>query len=342
MYGVCVNSSDQVTSTSASGNVYMREGISTTEPAGRNFLQLVERTSQEPQKWSMVTNSGANYSSIPRHWISEHVVVVGTSHYRHTNWRKKILQGICAINDASWEVFRSAGNDLSYLVARPEKLISWNREVRAKMRRSYIMQFALGKLRISADEMTFKTESGSVVVKSLAELMSVSREYYHAESVFTIQTTFYSSAIRDVIEIGFSAESERDDWHELLSTVKQVLINQSIKRTTHNSNLFSEIRRRILCRGNCVPSLGMWSVSNTGMLRYHVLSQNSLSALDSCPSLCIPGCMKNVSAGANGIVWSLAHDGAVYSLSPDFDPLSGSALNFSAVQQTTVIKEVMF
>ncbi|VDM58188.1 unnamed protein product [Angiostrongylus costaricensis] len=80
---------------------------------------------------------------------------------------------------------------------------------------------------------------------------------------------------------------------------------------TYNLEFFSEIQRHILSGGNSVRSCGMWSVSNAGMVRYHVLSQNSLSALDTCPSLCIPGCMKSVSAGANGIVWSLAQVGDI-------------------------------
>uniref|UniRef100_A0A0K0DHZ5 Peroxin/Ferlin domain-containing protein n=1 Tax=Angiostrongylus cantonensis TaxID=6313 RepID=A0A0K0DHZ5_ANGCA len=109
---------------------------------------------------------------------------------------------------------------------------------------------------------------------------------------------------------------------------------------TYNLEFFSEIQRNVVSGGNSVRSCGMWSVSNAGMVRYHVLSQNSLSALDTCPSLCIPGCMKSVSAGANGIVWSLAQDGAVYSFSPDFNFLSGSVLNFSAVQQTNVVREI--
>ncbi|KJH45659.1 Propeller [Dictyocaulus viviparus] len=232
VYGIGVNSTDQVVGISAIGDaVYVRDGISVEEPAGRIFLRLVERTSQKAQKWCMVTNSGAIYTSIPRHWINEHILVVNTSHYRNTSWRKQILHDICTMNEACWEVFKTCIQDFSALI-------------------------------------------------------SVKSDYDYSASIFTICATFYSSIGCDLFELGFSGEYERDEWYELLSMV-------------------------------------------------------SLSVLDKSPSFSIPGCMKSVSAGANGIVWSLSHDGVVYTLSPDYDLFSGNVFNFSLVQKTIVIREVM-
>ncbi|PIO77808.1 hypothetical protein TELCIR_00070 [Teladorsagia circumcincta] len=59
----------------------------------------------------------------------------------------------------------------------------------------------------------------------------------------------------------------------------------------------------------------------------------------SSPSLCVRGCMKSVSVGAEEIVWALAKDGVVYALSPDYNLFiennSGSWL-----QRTDILREV--
>lgn len=79
--------------------------------------------------------------------------------------------------------------------------------------------------------------------------------------------------------------------------------------------------------------------------------------MESSPSLNIPGCMLSISAGVDGVVWSLAavcqleqhnffvnysfllKDGTVYALSSGFDLFSGNAVHIF-VQRTEVVKEV--
>ncbi|VDO93202.1 unnamed protein product [Heligmosomoides polygyrus] len=60
--------------------------------------------------------------------------------------------------------------------------------------------------------------------------------------------------------------------------------------------------------------------------------------MESSPSLNIPGCMLSISAGVDGVVWSLAADGTVYALSSGFDLFSGNAVHIF-VQRTEVVKE---
>lgn len=48
------------------------------------------------------------------------------------------------------------------------------------------------------------------------------RDFDFATSTYTIQLRFCGSGRNDTMEIGFSEESERDDWHELLQQVEQM------------------------------------------------------------------------------------------------------------------------
>ncbi|KAK6738643.1 hypothetical protein RB195_020637 [Necator americanus] len=84
----------------------------------------------------------------------------------------------------------------------------------------------------------------------------------------------------------------------------------------------------------------LWSVSSKGLVRFHILPMEASANIGYPPSLCIPGCMKSVSAGAEGVVWSLAKDGAVYALSPDYSPVSGNVTNLALPQKTEILREV--
>lgn len=37
-----------------------------------------------------VSNSGARYTNIPKHWVNEHVVVDSIARFREAGWRKKV------------------------------------------------------------------------------------------------------------------------------------------------------------------------------------------------------------------------------------------------------------
>ncbi|KAK5979447.1 hypothetical protein GCK32_002849 [Trichostrongylus colubriformis] len=325
VYGLGINTDDQVVGTSDSGIVYVREGISSREPAGRSFIRIVERTTAETQKWAMVVNSGARFTSLPNHWVNEHVVVVSAANFRYSNWRKQILKELHAANEANWEAFRSTGNDLEELMEEAQEPDSWNRKYPAKMKRQGEQRFRNGVVFLSSHEMMFQPTTGNAVVKSLPEMISAIRNMDIAASVFTILLRFVSPTFSEELEIGFSEESERDDWHELLQ--------QS------NGAFFSEIRRRVLAAGDVDDLNVVWSVSCLGTVRVHLLSQPVFSTMVSSPSLCVRGCMKSVSAGAQGVVWALAEDEVVYALSPDYNLFSeGNSCVWS--QSTVIHREV--
>ncbi|VDK78742.1 unnamed protein product, partial [Cylicostephanus goldi] len=71
---------------------------------------------------------------------------------------------------------------------------------------------------------------------------------------------------------------------------------------------------------------------------HELLQQDTFNKISYPSSLCIPGCMKAVSAGAQGVVWSLAKDGRVYALSPEFSPVCGVTA-VSLPQKTEVLRE---
>ncbi|KAK6738642.1 hypothetical protein RB195_020636 [Necator americanus] len=212
IYGMCLNGRDQLVAMSDFGAVYVRDGISSAEPAGTVFLRIVERTSSEPQKWLMVTNAGTNYTSLPKHWINEHVVMVNTSHYRDAKWRKQILNDLCIVNDAYWEAFKLMNNDLEDMMQEEVQGDTWSRNIRAKLRVHGERRFMTGMLHLSHDQLVFQSSAGSIVSKSLQELTSSVRDYDFGTSTFVVRASFCEESL----ELGFSEESVRDESHELL------------------------------------------------------------------------------------------------------------------------------
>ncbi|KAK6035950.1 Propeller, partial [Cooperia oncophora] len=170
VYGLCVNIDDQVAGTSDSGVVYLRDGVSSTEPTGTRFVRIVERATSESQKWTMVVNSGARYANLPKHWINDHVVVDSTANFRYTSWRKQILKDLCSVNEANWEALRSTGNDLEELVEEAQEADSWSRKYPAKMRRQGVQRFQSGVVFLSSHQLMFQPTTGNTVVKSLSEV----------------------------------------------------------------------------------------------------------------------------------------------------------------------------
>ncbi|EYC26929.1 hypothetical protein Y032_0009g430 [Ancylostoma ceylanicum] len=51
--------------------------------------------------------------------------------------------------------------------------------------------------------------------------------------------------------------------------------------------------------------------------------------------------MQSVSAGAEGVVWSVAKDGAVYALSSEYSPVAGNIANLALPQKTEILREVV-
>ncbi|EYC26905.1 hypothetical protein Y032_0009g418 [Ancylostoma ceylanicum] len=215
VYGMCLNEKDQLVGVSDTGVVYVREGISSAEPAGRAFLKVVERTSSEPQTWAMVSNAGTEYTNLPKHWVSDHVVIASTSHYRDTKWRKQILEDLCAVNDSCWEAFKSMNNDLGELIDDDVKSESWNHKVRAKLRLAGERRFITGTIYLGVEQLIFQANTGVTIVKPLSEVTSAVREFDAGTSTFTIRTSFCDKSL----ELGFSEESDRDEWHESLEQV---------------------------------------------------------------------------------------------------------------------------
>ncbi|KIH46401.1 Propeller, partial [Ancylostoma duodenale] len=194
-----------------------------------------------------VSNSGADYANLPKHWVSDHVVIASTSHYRDAKWRKQILEDLCAVNEACWEAFKSMSNELGDLIDDEVKSDSWNHKVRAKLRLAGERRFVAGMIYLSVEQMMFQPNSGNTVVKSLTEVTSAAREFDPSTSTFIIRTSFCGESL----ELGFSEECDRDEWHEFLE-------------------------------------------------------QESFANVSYPTSLSIPGCMKSVSAGAEGVVWAVA------------------------------------
>ncbi|VDM84547.1 unnamed protein product [Strongylus vulgaris] len=164
-----------------------------------------------------VTNAGADYMSLPKHWINDHIVVTSTSHYKDMKWRKQILNELCVVNDACWEAFKSMGNDLEELTQDEIRRDSWNRSVRAKLRKSGERRFVAGMLYHGGDQMIFQPNTGSTTVMDFVELTSAIREFDYATSTFTIWARF----LGELLEVGFAQESDRDEWHELLQQVRR-------------------------------------------------------------------------------------------------------------------------
>ncbi|EYC26902.1 hypothetical protein Y032_0009g418 [Ancylostoma ceylanicum] len=217
VYGMCLNEKDQLVGVSDTGVVYVREGISSAEPAGRAFLKVVERTSSEPQTWAMVSNAGTEYTNLPKHWVSDHVVIASTSHYRDTKWRKQILEDLCAVNDSCWEAFKSMNNDLGELIDDDVKSESWNHKVRAKLRLAGERRFITGTIYLGVEQLIFQANTGVTIVKPLSEVTSAVREFDAGTSTFTIRTSFCDKSL----ELGFSEESDRDEWHESLEQCQE-------------------------------------------------------------------------------------------------------------------------
>uniref|UniRef100_A0A7I4Y739 Galectin domain-containing protein n=1 Tax=Haemonchus contortus TaxID=6289 RepID=A0A7I4Y739_HAECO len=319
VYGLCINADDQVAGISDSGVIYVRDGVSPNEPAGRSFVRIVERTSTDSQKWAAVANSGSRYTSLPKHWVNEHVVVLATANFRYATWRKQILKDLCAANELCWEAFRSSGNDLEELMEEGQDPDSWNRKYPAKLRRQGDQRFQNGVVLLSSHQLMFQPATGNAVVKSLPEIISAIRSFDVSGSIFTILLKFVSPTFSEELEIGFSEESERDDWHELLQ---------------------QEIRRRLLAAGDVKDLNVVWSVSSLGLIRVHLLSEPSFSTMVSSPSLCVRGCMQTVSAGAEDVVWALAKDGTVYALTPDYNLFSENNSNVYT-QKADIIREIV-
>ncbi|VDO93204.1 unnamed protein product [Heligmosomoides polygyrus] len=221
VYGLSLNADDQVAGTSDSGVVYIRDGVSSSEPSGKSFVPIVERVGFSGQKWATVSNSGARYTNIPKHWVNEHVVVDSIARFREAGWRKKILKDLCEVNEACWEAFRSTGNDLEELIEQQQEPGSWNRKYAASLRRAGERRFQKGVAFLGAQQLMFQSNGGTMTTV-LAEMTAAIRDFDFATSTYTIQLRFCGSGRNDTMEIGFSEESERDDWHELLQQVEQM------------------------------------------------------------------------------------------------------------------------
>ncbi|EPB66075.1 Propeller [Ancylostoma ceylanicum] len=124
---------------------------------------------------------------------------------------------------------------------------SWNHKVRAKLRLAGERRFITGTIYLGVEQLIFQANTGVTIVKPLSEVTSAVREFDAGTSTFTIRTSFCDKSL----ELGFSEESDRDEWHESLE-------------------------------------------------------QEPFASIIYPPSLCIPGCMQSVSAGAEGVVWSVA------------------------------------
>ncbi|KHJ93556.1 hypothetical protein OESDEN_06533 [Oesophagostomum dentatum] len=281
IYRTCLNAKDQVVGVSDSGAVYIREGISCAEISGRTFLKIVQRVSCEQRKWITVTNTGADYVTLPKHWVSDHVVVTNRSNYKDAEWRKKILEELATVNEACWEAFNSLNKDLEDLVEDDEKSDLWKRKSRAKLRKSGERRFFAGMVYLGVDKVVFQySTGGGALTKSLTELTSAVRKFDHGTSLFTVFVRFATQSL----ELAYTEESVRDEWHELLQ---------------------------------------------------QEFSDSTVS------SLCIPGCMKSVSAGAEGIVWALSREGTVYALSSDYNPVCGHLGNLTLFQKSEVVREIV-
>ncbi|VDL79668.1 unnamed protein product [Nippostrongylus brasiliensis] len=180
IYGLCVNADDQVVGTSDAGVVYLRDGVSQAEPTGRSFVRLVERVGFDGQKWTM------------------------------------ILQNLCEVNEACWEAFRSTDNGLELLIEDQQESAQSVRQQTAKLRVVGEKRFRNGVLHLESHQMVFHPATGNAVLMPLQELTSSFPDFDVATSTFCIILEFRLPVVKEMIEIGFVQELERDEWHELL------------------------------------------------------------------------------------------------------------------------------
>ncbi|CAI5442113.1 unnamed protein product [Caenorhabditis angaria] len=304
--GICrisLTKNDQVFCVGSEKEVMeVRTGIDSSEPSGKKF-EVMKYEGNEKKRWISICAASSNLSNIPKYLLDPRVLQARQEifQFKNTFWRKQILESLQISNDKSWEIMKDV---------KIEKIsddfgcenVERFRKIKAQLVVFGDGQRQMRSVNLRISEAVFEIEGERNI--DCAMILSSFSGFQRLPQKYLLHILVKNEA--QPISFAFTDESSRNSCQEIVDNIIRSYITTSARNSLGQS---------------------MWTISNSGSVRWHCLAEMDPKFEKEIPlsdtrSLTVPGNFESIDCGANRLVWAVNFAGDLYSLHPRFDPLS--------------------